>query len=142
MSFFLVIHVVVCLFIIFVVLLQPGTRGGMGAAFGGAGSATVFGGRGANTLLSKITAGAAFSFMITCSVLVYYSTQRGSVFEQVESQGLNAKNGAENSEPVAIETQEPENVEEVVPTNNEEPPVAEAQNAESDAVPVEIENVE
>ena len=41
------IHVIACIVLILVILLQAGKGGGVGAAFGGAGSQTVFGGRGA-----------------------------------------------------------------------------------------------
>jgi preprotein translocase subunit SecG len=79
-TFFVVMHVLVCLFLIGVVLLQPGSRGGMGGAFGGGGGATVFGGRGANTLLAKLTAGAAFVFMVTSISLSYFASKAPSVF--------------------------------------------------------------
>ena len=59
------IHVVLCLFLIAVVLLQTGKRADLAGAFGGGGSQTVFGTRGAATLLSKITTGAAIAFMLT-----------------------------------------------------------------------------
>ena len=52
-----VVHVIVCVFLILVILLQAGKGGGMGGAFGGAGAQTVFGGRGATTFLGKLTAG-------------------------------------------------------------------------------------
>jgi preprotein translocase subunit SecG len=81
---FIVLHVLVCLFLILVVLLQPGTRGGMGGAFGGGGGGTVFGGRGANTLLAKLTAAAATIFMITSISLSYFASKSTSVFADVK----------------------------------------------------------
>ena len=60
-----VIHVLVCIFLILVILLQAGKGGGMGAAFGGAGAQTVFGGRGAQTFLGKVTSVSAVIFMLT-----------------------------------------------------------------------------
>ncbi|HUL60107.1 MAG TPA: preprotein translocase subunit SecG [Anaeromyxobacteraceae bacterium] len=74
-----VIHVLVCVFLILVILLQAGKGGGMGAAFGGAGSQTVFGGRGATTFLSKITATSAAIFMVTSLTLAYHSSRTQSV---------------------------------------------------------------
>lgn len=64
------VYVLVCLFLIVVVLLQPGKAGGNAAVFG-AGSATgsVWGGRGASTVLSKATTIAAALFMILSIVL-------------------------------------------------------------------------
>lgn len=81
-SFVIVIHVLVSLMLILTVLLQPGNKGGMGAAFGGAGGATVFGGRGANTFLAKLTAGAAIVFMLTSMTLVYLSSKGSSAFDR------------------------------------------------------------
>jgi preprotein translocase subunit SecG len=78
-TFLVVMHILFCFFLIGVVLLQPGSRGGMGGAFGG-GGATVFGGRGANTLLAKLTAGAAIMFMLTSISLSYFASKSTSVF--------------------------------------------------------------
>ena len=49
------VHVLVCLFLIIVVLLQSGQSGDIAAAFGGQGSQTAFGPRGAATILTKAT---------------------------------------------------------------------------------------
>ncbi len=54
-----VIHIVVCLFLIIVVLLQSGQSADIAAAFGGMGSQTAFGTRTAATVLSKATTWAA-----------------------------------------------------------------------------------
>lgn len=74
LAFVVILQVVVALFLILVVLLQPGNRGGASAALGGAGSDTVFGGRGANTFLAKITFGAAICFMVTNFALSFMSS--------------------------------------------------------------------
>ena len=60
-----VLHIIVSLVLIGVVLLQTGKRADLAGAFGGGGSQTAFGTRGAATLLSKATTGAAIMFMIT-----------------------------------------------------------------------------
>src|SRR5205085_4752465 len=60
-----VIHVIVCVFLIVVVLLQSGKSADIAAAFGGMGSQTAFGPRGAATLLSKATTASAVIFMVT-----------------------------------------------------------------------------
>jgi preprotein translocase subunit SecG len=78
-AFLVVLHVLVSLFLILFVLLQPGSRGGVGAAFGGAGGQTVFGGRGANTFLAKLTAAAAVIFMITSITLSFFGSSSSSV---------------------------------------------------------------
>jgi preprotein translocase subunit SecG len=78
-TFITIIHVVVSVFLILVILLQAGKGGGMGGAFGGAGSQTVFGGRGATTFLSKLTSGAAIIFMITSVALSHVASRSSSV---------------------------------------------------------------
>jgi preprotein translocase subunit SecG len=72
----IVIHVVVCLALIMIVLLQTGKGADMGAAFGGGGSQSLFGATGASTLLSKATTAAAVVFMITSLGLAYISSHR------------------------------------------------------------------
>ena len=64
-AFFTVIHVLLCIFMIFVILLQPGKDAGMGAALGGGAATSAFGGRGAVTFLSKLTAVCAGLFFLT-----------------------------------------------------------------------------
>lgn len=65
LAFFSVIHVLLCIFMIFVILLQPGKDAGMGAALGGGAATSAFGGRGAVTFLSKVTAASAVAFFLT-----------------------------------------------------------------------------
>jgi preprotein translocase subunit SecG len=71
-----VIHVLICLFLVLVVLLQQGKGGGMGSAFGGGAAAQVFGGGGAGNLLTRATAICATLFMITSIVLARKSSER------------------------------------------------------------------
>jgi len=66
-----VLHVVVSFFLIIVVLLQSGKAADLAGAFGGMGSQTAFGARGAATILSKATTGAAVLFMLTSITLEY-----------------------------------------------------------------------
>lgn len=61
----LIIHVIVCFVLILAVLLQSGKAADLAGAFGGVGSQTVFGPRGAGTLLGKITTICAIIFMFT-----------------------------------------------------------------------------
>jgi preprotein translocase subunit SecG len=68
------LHIFFCGVLMFVVLLQQGKGGGMGAAFGGGGAAQVFGGRGAGNLLTRATAVCAASFMLTSVSLAYISS--------------------------------------------------------------------
>ncbi len=73
-----ILHVVVCLALIVIVLLQAGKGADMGAAFGGGGSQTLFGSTGASTFLSKATTAVAVIFMLTCFILAYISTHKQS----------------------------------------------------------------
>jgi preprotein translocase subunit SecG len=66
----LVLHVFVCIMLALVVLLQSGTSADLAGAFGGAGSQTAFGPRGAATFLSKATTWCAVMFMLTSMLLV------------------------------------------------------------------------
>ena len=72
-TFLTVLHVMVCFVIVVVVLLQRGKGAEIGAVFGGGASSTVFGSRGAGNFLTKITTGAAITFMCTSLALAYFS---------------------------------------------------------------------
>lgn len=65
-----IVHVIVCIALILIVLLQRGKGADMGAAFGGS-SQTVFGSAGATSFLSKITIAAATIFIITSLFLAF-----------------------------------------------------------------------
>jgi preprotein translocase subunit SecG len=73
-----IIHVVVCVALIMIVLLQTGKGADIGAAFGGGASNTLFGTSGASTFLSKATTVAAIVFMLTSLSLAYLTSQRPS----------------------------------------------------------------
>jgi preprotein translocase subunit SecG len=67
-----VLHVVVCIFLIAVVLLQRGKGAEIGAVFGGGASGTVFGSRGAGNFLTKLTTVCATIFMLTSLTISYF----------------------------------------------------------------------
>jgi preprotein translocase subunit SecG len=73
-----ILHIIVSLFLILVVLLQTGKGADLAGAFGGGGSQTAFGARGATTLLHKITTGAAATFMATSLVLAIVASRPSS----------------------------------------------------------------
>ncbi len=73
-TFLDILHIFVCAVLVFVVLLQQGKGGGMGAAFGGGATTQVFGGRGAGNLLTRATAICAATFMLTSVSLAYLSS--------------------------------------------------------------------
>jgi preprotein translocase subunit SecG len=72
-----IVHIAVCLFLIIVVLLQSGKSGDIAAAFGGMGSQTAFGPRGAATVLSRATTWSAIIFMVTSITLSVFASRRG-----------------------------------------------------------------
>jgi preprotein translocase subunit SecG len=99
MSIFVtVLHVLVCVILIVVVLLQRGKGAEIGAVFGGGASSTVFGSRGAGNFFTKLTTGAAIVFMVTSLVLSYLNTRTGdSLLDEIDEPG------AEQSAPAPDE---------------------------------------
>src|SRR5437868_7383283 len=73
-----ILHVIVCVFLVIVVLLQSGKAADLAGAFGGMGSQTVFGPRGSATVLSKATTISAVLFMLTSLTLSILATRGGS----------------------------------------------------------------
>jgi preprotein translocase subunit SecG len=78
-----IVHVIVCLFLIIVVLLQSGKAADLAGAFGGMGSQTAFGPRGAATVLSKATTIAAALFMVTSMTLSILASRGAGVSKSV-----------------------------------------------------------
>jgi len=73
-----IVHIIVCLILVVVVLLQSGKAADLAGAFGGMGSQTVFGPRGSATVLSKATTISAILFMLTSLTLSILATRGGS----------------------------------------------------------------
>jgi preprotein translocase subunit SecG len=73
-----ILHVIVCLFLIGVVLLQQGKSADLAGAFGGQGSQTAFGPRGASNLLTKLTTWSAILFMCTSITLTVVMSHHGT----------------------------------------------------------------
>jgi len=78
LAFLTAVHVLLCVFMMFVILLQPGKDAGMGAALGGGAATSAFGGRGAVTFLSRVTAVCAGLFFLT-SLALSFQGMRTSV---------------------------------------------------------------
>jgi preprotein translocase subunit SecG len=102
-----IVHVIVCLFLVIVVLLQSGKAADLAGAFGGMGSQTVFGPRGSATVLSKATAIAAGLFMLTSLTLSLMSTRSGrsapSILDKAKKAATPAQQkGAPTGAPGAI----------------------------------------
>lgn len=89
MEFFIpiikVIHIIVSIFLILVILLQPGKSGDLGSVFGGGTSESVFGSAGAVPFLSKLTRLLAVIFLLSSLSLGYFSVQ--SINESVIQEG-------------------------------------------------------
>ena len=74
-----ILHVIVCLFLVGVVLLQQGKSADLAGAFGGQGSQTAFGPRGASNVLTRLTTWSAVIFMVTSiSLTIVMSRASGS----------------------------------------------------------------
>ena len=79
------IHIIACLALIVIVLLQQGKGASMGAAFGGS-SQTVFGSSGATSFLGKVTTRIAVVFMLTSLGLAFFSSPRNTGPSVTENQ--------------------------------------------------------
>jgi preprotein translocase subunit SecG len=75
----LIVHIIVCFFLMIVVLLQSGKAADLAGAFGGMGSQTAFGPRGSATLLSKATTVSAIVFMLTSLSLSIMATKNAGL---------------------------------------------------------------
>lgn len=86
------VHVIICLFLIIVVLLQSGKAADLAGAFGGMGSQSAFGARGTASVLSKATTVAAALFMIISIWLgVQQGAQQGPGSSVIERTGLSGE---------------------------------------------------
>ncbi len=101
--FLTVLHVMVCLILIVVVLLQRGKGAEIGAVFGGGASSTVFGSRGAGNFLTKLTSGAAVIFMLTSLILSYQGQQFSKSIIDEEPKKPSAEEKSKFAEPPAEE---------------------------------------
>ena len=113
----IIIHVMVCVALIMIVLLQTGKGADMGAAFGGGSSQTLFGSTGGATFLSKATTAVAVIFMLTCFILAYISTHRqsSSIMEGdrpgIEQSAMEESPAQDSAAPPAESDASPENAE-------------------------------
>ncbi|HTZ73291.1 MAG TPA: preprotein translocase subunit SecG [Candidatus Aquilonibacter sp.] len=105
------LHVVVCFVLIVVIMLQSGSAADLAGAFGGAGSQTAFGPRGATTFLSRATTWCAIVFMLTSLTL---SIKRGpsqggtgSILEQTANPSASKSTPAKPAAPAPAQTPAP-----------------------------------
>ena len=75
-----VLYAFICFFLILVVLVQQGKGADIAGAFGGGGTQTAFGARGATTLLHKLTTGAFIGFIVLSVALTILERHKGGFF--------------------------------------------------------------
>jgi len=106
------IHIITCFILIVAVLLQSGKSADLAGAFGGAGSQTVFGPRGAATILTKVTTICAILFMFTSMGLWILSAKgtrsvvKGEETVQQETTAVTETEKKEAQTPAAEEKQQ------------------------------------
>lgn len=83
-TIFLILHVIICVFLIGIVLIQGGKGASMSATFGMGGSASSAFGAQADTFIIKWTRNMAFGFLVTTLVLTYLSQTAGSLVQSRE----------------------------------------------------------
>ncbi len=91
-----ILHLIVCIFLIFIILIQSSKGAEMGAAFGGS-SQTLFGSRGAATFLSKLTTASAILFMVTSLTLAIFTIKQKSIMSSVPVQQSPATSGLDTA---------------------------------------------
>jgi len=128
----IIIHVMVCIALIMIVLLQTGKGADMGAAFGGGSSQTLFGSTGASTFLTKATTAAAIIFMLTSLGLAYMSGDKTGDSIMIDTKTPIEQQHAEPEKNLPV--QEPVRKEEATKTV----PVTEPEASQPDA-PVQAE---
>ena len=131
--FITIVHIIVCVVLIMVVLLQTGKGAEMGAAFGGA-TQTVFGSSGPAGFLSKLTTAVAVIFMITTLTLCYLIGRLPVptiIEKKVEQQAEGAAPTAPDQEPAPMQ----QAAEQAAPLQQEAQPAVPAAEPGSAAVP-------
>jgi preprotein translocase subunit SecG len=105
------LHILVCFVLIIVIMLQSGNAADLAGAFGGAGSQTAFGPRGAATFLSRATTWCAIVFMMTSLTLSFKrapnQSTTGSILEQTSQPG-SAPAKSTPAPPIQIPVQPPQ----------------------------------
>ncbi|MCL2790134.1 MAG: preprotein translocase subunit SecG [Desulfobulbus sp.] len=97
----IVVHVIVCLFLICIVLLQHGKGADIGATFGGS-SQSLFGTEGPIPLLNKITTFAAIVFMGTSITLAYLSAHKSSGTMMKDSPVVHEEQAPAQQTPITV----------------------------------------
>ena len=104
------LHVIMCVILVLVVLLQSGRGADLAGAFGGGATQTAFGSRGPASFLSKMTTIAAVVYMLTCVSLGLISTrtvkESKSILETTTGQTSPSAPNRSAAKPIAVPTRE------------------------------------
>ena len=87
----IVLYVFICFFLILVVLVQQGKGADIAGAFGGGGTQTAFGARGATTVLHKLTTGAFIGFIVIALLLTVLQAREKPSVVKGQPQKINAR---------------------------------------------------
>ena len=105
------LHILVCFVLVAVIMLQSGNAADLAGAFGGAGSQTAFGPRGAATFLSRATTWCAIVFMVTSLALSFKratpSASTGSILEQTQKSGTAPEKPVAPTSPTPLSPLQP-----------------------------------
>ncbi len=99
----LVLYIFICVFLVLVVLVQQGRGADIAGAFGGGGTQTAFGARGANTLLHKLTTGAFIGFILIAMTLTILEARPNSSSVMQKFAGKPAAGKAAPAAPAAAQ---------------------------------------
>ena len=120
--FVVALHVMLCVFLVLIIILQPGKGGDVGAAFGGGssgGSSTMFGPRGPTSLLQRATTVVAVLFMATSLTLAIYSNKSilsdSNVEDELDRLAEEQAQPAEEAAPTPVPGAAPEAPPEAAP---------------------------
>jgi len=94
-------HILVCIILIVVVLLQAGKGSTIGLSFGGGASQTVFGSTGGKNFFARLTTGLAIVFMVTSILLSIFSSRSARSYRGVMQQLPESSQPTAPSEPAA-----------------------------------------
>lgn len=97
-GFLLFIHIVVCLLLVIVVLLQSGKSADLAGAFGGYGSQSTFGPRGTASFLSKLTTILAVLFMVLTLILMIYSSRKSAARSVLDKEEIKQEQKADEGQ--------------------------------------------
>ncbi len=109
-GFLVMLHIIVCILLICVILMQASKGGGLAGTFGGATSSAVFGGRGAGNFLTKLTAGLAIAFMmlaILISLVNVPSNTASSIVQEKASERVSTP-GEDLPRPLSLPEGQPQ----------------------------------